>query len=305
MGVVELIRTGPRAGRRALDAWLWCARGAWCLLPVTLGPALDHLVSSWSTGPARAGAVLAWLAWAGGAFVLFAPRPWGFSALRVLVPLAIASAIAAVVDDAGVAEWVGLAAALVAARLVLGAPVALACARGAAYGSEQRFPLRAPLPLRAGPLPLAALAVAAGIVLPLLALADANWLLGAIGVVVGLPIAYALGRALLRLDQRWLVLAPAGVVVVDPMTLSDPVLLAREVVTEVRLAQPGDEQRALDLRMGSLVASVRIATGADVTFGRRAGRDRVETVDADAVLVTPLQIRTTLPALRAHLAHDH
>jgi hypothetical protein len=63
-------------------------RVAWITLPLTAGPAAAASMSSWSDGPRIAGAVLLWVAWAGGLLATLAPRPLMLTALRVMETMA-------------------------------------------------------------------------------------------------------------------------------------------------------------------------------------------------------------------------
>ena len=70
---------------------------------------------------------------------------------------------------------------------------------------------------------------------------------------MGLPLAALAARSLHSLSRRWAVLVPAGLVIVDAMTLPDPVLFVRERIESLR-AMPRREPvpaSALDLRLGA------------------------------------------------------
>jgi hypothetical protein len=104
-----------------------------------------------------------------------------------------------------------------------------------------------------GPLPVAPLLVAGGIAGGPLLLADGRIGVGIAALVVGLPLAALAARSLHSLSRRWAVLVPAGLVIVDPMTLPDPVLFVRERIESLR-AMPRREPvpaSALDLRLGA------------------------------------------------------
>ena len=96
-----------------------------------------------------------------------------------------------------------------------------------------------------------------------------------------------LSRSLESLSRRWAVLVPAGFVVVDPLTLADPVLFLREHVREVAPepppAAPAD---VLDLRLGAGAGSVsaRLRRGRSTWSGPRRGRRGGETVETEAIL---------------------
>jgi hypothetical protein len=235
---------------------LWLVRLAWASLPLTAGPAAGDALADWSTPPLTLAEVLLWAAWAISLVALFAPHPIGLTVLRVMSPAFVV--LAAVVAVTGAADGaravVALVAAIVAAGLVVVLPaVSFACANAVAYGDERRYPLRTPPVLWLGLLPLAPLLVASGITVGPLLLADGRIGAGIAALVVGLPIAGFAARSLHSLSRRWAVLVPAGLVLVDPMTLPDPVLFLRERIESLRAMQRREplHASALDLRLGA------------------------------------------------------
>ena len=252
----------------------------WVTLPVTAGPAASDALASWSDGPRIVGAVLLWGAWAAALLAVVAPRPAMLTVLRAVAPAFVAAGIAATAggDTSTLAAVGAIVAPLLALVLAAGADIATAAANAAAYGDEQRFPLRTPPGLYAGPLPVARVLVVASVVAGPLLLADGRIVLGIVAVVVGVPLVAVLGRALHSLSRRWVVLVPAGLVVVDPLTLADPMLFIREHIVAVRAvdgteAVPPD---VLDLRLGATLGSVAIGFDEQVdllrsTRARRGG----------------------------------
>lgn len=260
--------------------WLWCTRASWALLPVTTGAAFADATEGWSIGPSRLAALFLWVTWSVGLFTLFAPRPWGLTLLRVVAPcgfacVAVSSASTTSLESAGLA----LASSGVAAILALSAPTALAAANAHAYGDEQRFPLRIPMPLLFGPIPVAVALVVLGVVSGPLLLADGRYLTGALATVVGVPVALLVVRALHSLSCRWFVLVPAGIAIADPLTLTEPVLVRREHIARLRrtatAALPPD---ALDLRLGTIAGGILMGLSEPVEFGRRRGRGNADVV---------------------------
>jgi hypothetical protein len=158
--------------------------------------------------------------------------------------------------------------------LASGHDIASAAANALAYGDEQRFPLRVPPALFLGPVPAARLLVMAGVVAPVLLLADGDIVLGVAALLVGAGLVYVLARSLHSLSRRWAVLVPAGFVIVDSLTLSDPTLFLREhvrvLVPEPPAAAP---ESALDLRLGAGAGSVSAHFDEEVELAR-AGRGR-------------------------------
>ena len=154
-----------------------------------------------------------------------------------------------------------------AAQVLVSLPaLAFAAVNATAYGDESRFPLRVPPGLFLAPLPLARLLLGAAVATGPLLLADRRWVGGVVAVVVGLAVALFTARALHGLSCRFAVLVPAGFVVVDPLTLSDPVLFPRERIVALAATGPappaGDD--VLDLRLGASLGSLAL------TFDRPA-----------------------------------
>jgi hypothetical protein len=273
----------------ARPPFLWLLRVAWVTLPLTAGPAASAALDSWADAPRVAAATLLWLAWAAGLLATLAPRPQTLTALRVIAPAFVIAAILAAIDGSGstIAIVGALAATIVCALLASGHDIASAAANALAYGDEQRFPLRVPPALFLGPLPVARLLVAAGVVAPVLLLADGDIVLGIVALVVGAALVYLLGRSLSSLSGRWAVLVPAGFVVVDPLTLADPVLFLREHVRHLApepatAAPPG----VLDLRLGASAGSVSVRFDEEVELVRAArGRRGGATVETDEIRV--------------------
>jgi hypothetical protein len=279
--------------------WLWCTRVIWALLPVTTGTAFGDATQSWSTAPARCAAVLLWLIWAGGLFALFAPRPWGLTLLRVVAPCGFICAVAASTATSAPSAALAIVGSGIAAALALSAPIAAATANALAYGDEQRFGLRVPLPLLLGPIPIAVVLIGVGVATGPLLLADGRYVVGAIALAIGVPVAALLVRVLHPMSCRWLVLVPAGIAIADPMTLTEPVLVRREQITSVRRTTATELPRsALDLRSGTLAGSVRIELSEAVEFGRRRGRADAEIVPTQLLAVAVVRADQALAQAR-------
>jgi hypothetical protein len=269
--------------------WKWCARAAWVALPFTAGVAFADGLDGWSRVPAGVAMVLLWAGWLAGAIALFAPRPWGFSVLRVVAPTALVLAVVAGAPAA--TRALAIAVALVACVLVLGAPVARACANSIAYGDEDRYPLAVPITIMCAPLPIAVVLVAGGVATGPLLLADRRWVVGAIALVVGWPLAVLAANSVHALSRRWLVYVPAGVVVVDSLTLADPTLMPREQIEAITVAAVDG---ALDLRLAPAHGSITIVLHEGAYFARRRGRADAEVLTADAIRVAVVDRNTML-----------
>jgi hypothetical protein len=265
---------------------LWLARLAWVLLPVSVGGALGDALASWSSSPARVAAVFLWSAWSIGLVALLAPRPWGLTALRIVAPAAVVLTFTSVTSTSTASAILAGSNVIVAAVLALSTSLAHAATNSIAYGDEVRFSLRTPVSLLMGPVPLAVVVIGAGACAGPLLLADGRIAAGFVVGALGLPLALAMVRSLHALARRFLVLVPAGVVVVDPLTLADPTLMRREQIARIgQLPNGASSAGALDLRLGSRVGTIVLALREPQTFARRRGRRDTELCDAGILLV--------------------
>ena len=279
--------------------WLWCTRVVWALLPVTTGTALADATNSWSTAPARCAELMLWLVWAAGLFGLFAPRPWALTLLRIVAPCGFVVVLLSVTSTPAAAAVLALLGSGLAAVAALSAPVALATANALAYGNEQRFGLRVPLPLLLGPLPIAVLLAGLGVATGPLLLADGRVALGAVATIVGIPLAALVVRSLHPLSCRWFVLVPAGIAIADPLTLTEPVLVPRDHISSARRTTSAAlADGALDLRLGTLAGGIVLELAEPVEFGRRRGRGNAEVVEPTAVAVAVVRAEAALAQAR-------
>jgi len=279
---------------------LWCARLFWVLLPLSAGTALNDALSGWSVAPARVAAVLLWTAWALGLVALLAPRPWGLTALRVVAPAAVIVAFLSIGGTSAASATLGVSSSVVAAAFALSSSVAQASGNAMAYGDEIRFPLRVPLSLFVGPVPLAVVLIGAGVSVGPLLVAARHYIAGAVVTVAGIAIAVVLVRSLHSLALRWVVLVPAGLVVVDPLSLADPVLMRREQILGVKQSRRAvTDAGGLDLRLGTLPGTIELSLREPQSFARRRGRRDSELRDADVVLVSTVRANALVQAASA------
>ena len=280
---ISIIRTVP----------IWLLRVAWATLPLTAGPAVGAALRDWSDAPQVAAEVLLWLTWGVGLLATIAPQPLALTALRTFAPAYLLLAIVIAVDGSPTTlATVGVVVATaITAVLSSGHDIALASANSQSYGDETRFPLRTPPALFLGPIPLARLLVVAGLAAPVLLFADGQWVWGTIALVIAGAVFAVLPRALLGLSQRWAVLMPAGFVIVDPMTLADPVLFVRELVSGFGAVPPeAAPVTATDLRLGASRGSVRLQLVDRVEITRAArGRKPAETLLTDDIRSAPVR----------------
>lgn len=263
----------------------WLVRCSWLLVPFTCGAVIADALDGRSSSVQLVAAGLLWSGWAIVVVALLVPRPAGVVALRAGALAALGVALWAAADEGDAADWILAASALAPLGLSLWPAAGEWLVNGGAYGYERRYVLRLPAPLY-GPAAIAALllpvAVGAG---PLL-LAAEQWLPGVVALAAGGALAFVLGRALVSLTQRWVVLVPAGLVVKDHFALLDPVLFRRLQVESIALALDGTD--ALDLTAGARGRAIEVQLGekepiTKVTFGRR----EQEMLKVGRFIVTP------------------
>lgn len=276
----------------------WPLRVLWLVLPVLAGPAVADAFADRSRAVQLVGAGLAWVAWAVVLGASLVPRTVTLTVVRLVTPGSVPMAAWAAVDgDRPGWAVVGAVAAVLATVAALAPATADAFVDGSSYGDERRVALRVPMAMAMGPVPVAwSLAAASYVTGPLL-LAAEQWVAGAVATVVGAAVLVGVATRLHVLSRRWLVFVPAGVVVHDPVAMSEPVLLQRHLLRRIGPApvEVGDaEGAALDLTGGALGLALELRAAQPFSLGRRQGRDTIETADVPAVLVTPGQPARTL-----------
>lgn len=284
----------------------WVLRAIWICMPVIVGAVIADAIRSWSDAPRVTASLLAWVGWTIVLLALLVPRPLSLTVARFGLPITFAVAVATSFSGRpSVVTAIG-ALAVSGAALTLGTrgDFARVCAQGAAYGDEERFPLKVPPALLLGILPAAVGLVAAAVVVGPLLIADRQWVLGTIVVLVCGVIGAFVVRLVHQLSQRWIVLVPAGLVIADPLTLTDPVLFARARIAGLGPADPSRRppDGACDLRLGASFGSCALLLADDADIMRRV-RNRGVTVHANLLLVTPTAAPALLERARARRIH--
>lgn len=217
----------------------WGARLAWLTTAVVGGAAIGAAVAERSGSVQTVATIGAWTAWALGALALAVPSVPSLTVARVVVPGALAVAVAAAVGGAEPRPLLALVLpAIVSAVLTGAAETGRVWVQSSAYGDEQRFPLRPPLGYLAACVMTWLVWVAAVIVGPL-AWASRAWILAALATMLGVLGAVVLPRRWHQLSRRWVVTVPAGLVVHDPVLLGETFMLTRRQIGGVALADLG------------------------------------------------------------------
>jgi hypothetical protein len=278
--MIERLRAEP--GK--LNGWL--ALIVWVVQPFTLGPLLGDALDPTRELFRTACTWVLWIGWLEVLIALVLPRPITLTVTRIgasaTVPLA---AWAAVESDETTLAIVGLLSATIAAGTVLAPTFADRFIDGASYGEERRFALRPPGPVLLGLLVPTWLVLVAGLGVGPLLLADERWVLGAVLILAGWPLAFLAARALHQLTNRFIVFVPNGFVVHDLTVMREPVLFhAREITG---LAPAPSDTTADDMTNAALGLALELTLGAPVTLPIVSGRKETEDRDVRALLIAP------------------
>jgi hypothetical protein len=265
----------------------WPLRVLWLPLPVTAGAAFAAALHDTDDPYRIVVSIGLWVVWAATLLATLVPLPATLTVVRIVMPASAAGvAWALVASEADPAGVVGLVLALLASVVAVLGVTGDLFVDGASYGAERRFGLRVPVAVLLGPVEVTWVAVVAACTIGPLLLANEQWLAGGLAVLVGIPVAFAGGRAIHGLHRRWLVFVPAGVVVHDLATLQDPVLISARFVERIGLVPPaggkplpGEPAPALG---PALVIQMR-----EPMLVAVAGRDQAELYPLDRFVVHP------------------
>lgn len=282
----------------------WPIRAVWLLLPLIVGPVLGDALDDASRPVQVLASAGLWGLWAGTLLATLVPRTLGLTVVRIAAPAALAAITLAVASGGGTTWW--QVASLCWGALTVGIAfhpaTGHASVNGSSYGDELRVPLRVPGVLLLGPIPATWLIVVAGTASGPMLLAAGQWIAGGVTLAFGLPAALWGVRVLHRLARRWAVFVPGGLVLHDPLTLGDPILLRRGILASLGPA-PADTTAA-DLTAGALGLAIeaRLRRPVSLVLARR-GRTGVaapsEAVSTEALLFTPTRPGAFLSAARS------
>lgn len=280
----------------------WAFRGLWVVLPVAAGPALGAALDGRNDTVALVASVILWLGWAAVLVASLVPSTVGLTVLRMLAPaagVATAWAVVAGTDadfgEVGVGDVVGLVVTAAAAVVAMAPSVGDAFVDGSSYGPERRFALRVPAPVLLGPLELTWAIALAGVLTGPLLLAAEQWVAGVAALLVGLPLAFWAVRSLHALSRRWLVFVPGGLVIHDPLTVTESVLMPKTMVAHLGPAPADTDAYDLTQRAAGLALQVDLTEPLPVSLYRPRA-ERAETATVERLLFTPTRPAHVLDA---------
>ncbi|MEO7398410.1 MAG: hypothetical protein ABIW84_07590 [Ilumatobacteraceae bacterium] len=274
----------------------WALRVVWVVQPLAFVPLLSDATGSVGRSGTLLIGITCWALWAIGLLASFVPSTVALTAGRLIAPTSIAVvAVCALGPD--VAVWstaLGAAASALAVLIWFSGETGALFAQGSAYGDEQRFPLKAPVPYVV-PMVVSWLVVAGSAVTGVVLVANDVRLVGSALGALGVAGSWFIAPRFHLLSRRWLVIVPVGVVVHDPMLLMENALFRSNELSALHLAPAATA--AADITGGTAGVAVEIVLGESVTI-IKAARDHPTGV---ALHVLSVMVAPTRPgaALRA------
>jgi hypothetical protein len=286
-----------------VQSWIvrWSLPIVWAILPLTAGPAFADALDPRSPAFRTTVSIALWGIWAITLVLTLVPRTTSLTGVRIVVPASFAAAVwsSFATPEPDWQDGLALATTALAAALALAASTSERFVNGSSYGAERRMPLRPPGLVVLGLVEAVWAAVVVGAAAGPLLLASKQWIAGAVALVVGWPLAVMGTRSLHRLAQRWFVFVPNGVVLVDPLALTDSCSMTRAAVESIGPA-PADTS-AHDLTVGALGLALEIDLVApqEVALLEAGRTGPPPTISVDQVLFTPSRPGALLREARA------
>ena len=239
----------------------WVCRALWLALPITLGEVFSRSLAQGDTQFAMIWQIALWAMWVVVLGSTFVQLPQALTLIRICIPLApvLGVGFALAIDSpngVGVLGIVGIGQAAAVAVLVMSGDVGADFIDGPSYGDERRLGLRPPGFLMIGPLQLM-WAITVGLPVATVSFAAAGkWVLAVIAVAISGPAVWYSSRLIHRLSRRCLVLVPAGLTLVDELSLAEPTLFRREDISRLGPAVVGSQATDLTVGASGLLVSV-------------------------------------------------
>ena len=274
-------------------------RAVWLVQPLALVPLLNAATQHLPHGGRVFVALFAWAGWATVLLAALVPSTVSLTVGRLIAPSVVVVAVSCSAAD--VAGWklaVAIGATSLSSLVWYSGEVGAAFVQGSAYGAEQRFPLKPPvamlIPMITSWIVLCGTSTA-GLVLA----ANGTWIAGGMLLAGSGFIAVFVGPKFHQLARRWLVIVPAGVVVHDPMLLTENALFLTAKVRALHLALSDTE--AADLTGGTAGVAIEIVLHEMDTVTKTGTRADPETtvLHVLSVLVCPTRPGMALRAAAA------
>lgn len=277
----------------------WLLRVVWLLQPLAFVPLIGDAGASLRPAGLAVVSVIGWASWAAVLLATLVPSTVSLTAGRLAAPLTIGGALV-VGFGSSVAGWkvaAAIAAGGIAVVVWYSGEVGATLAQGSAYGAEERFPLKPPVPYLV-PMTVFGLLMTSSALAGVTLLANESWILGAVLTVAATALAWFVGPRFHQLARRWLVVVPVGVVVHDPVLLVENALFRHAELAAIHLA-PADTEAA-DLTGGTAGVAIEIVLR-EMDTVIKTDRDKPQgaAIHVRSVLVSPTRPGKALRAAAA------
>ncbi len=244
-----------------------------------------------------AAAIAWWAAVALGIVALMVPSAISLTALRMMSPAAMAaSAVTIVGGPHRAAGLLALVLALLTTLIAFSGETGQAMVQGAAYGDEQRFPLRVPAAVIV-PVATSWVLWCAAVVTGATLLAARSWVAGTIVAAIGVGLTWLLAPRFHRLSMRWLVLVPAGVVLHDGFVLGETLMVQRTNVALAQLALAGSEAADLTGPAAGHALDIAVRDSVVAVFPSSREHPKGRAIHVRSFLVAPTRPGRALQAM--------
>lgn len=269
---------------------------SWALIAVTGWPLLrDGL-----TADGAAGDVVRWaiaFVWGVTLIALVIPSVMSLTITRVITPLAATAAAIVWWTTSDMTNGAITTAATAIAAIIVGTgEFGQRSVQASAYGDEQRFPLRAPSAFLIASV-IAWFVTAAAIIATIGLLGRNNPAATVVGLIA-IALAVLGAPRWHRLSRRWLVLVPAGVVIHDPLVLSETAMWRRHHVAGASLATSDTSAADLTGPASGHLIEVRLSETATVVLTDGRANPRGRAIHLTAGLIAPSRPGAAIAAMR-------
>ena len=280
-------------------ALIWMLRCLIGILPF-IGAGVGLLLDDRSREVRVVGTALAWTIWGVTVVASFVSHPISLTGLRLGTPIIFCGLVVVTISQKlNTVEIVGVAIGVAILLLSFSAEIGGLYVQASAYGDERRFALRPPVVLVA-PVLLSALVVDGSIVAAPLFLAARSWWLGSVSAIVAIASCVLLVPRIHQLSRRWLVYVPAGLVVHDNTVLSMNLMVRKQDLTQIQLANSDTRAADLTALTWGVPLELSFKESLDVSLSAIGARHlkALSLIHAQAILVAPSRPGAVLRAAR-------
>jgi len=278
---------------------IWMLRFLIGILPF-IGAGVGLVLDDRSRDVQVVGTALAWTLWGVTVVASFVSHPISLTGLRLGTPIIFcAVAVVAISQELDAVQIIGVAIGVAILLLSFSAEIGGLYVQASAYGDERRFALRPPVVLVA-PVLLTALVVDGSIVAAPLLLAARNWWLGSVSATAAIASCILLVPRIHQLSRRWLVFVPAGLVVHDNTVLSMNLMIRKQNLTQIQLANSETQAADLTALTWGVPLELSFRESVDVRLSAIGARHlkALSQIHAQAILVSPSRPGAVLRAAR-------